>query len=147
MQSCFFLGDISLRITLGQVSRDDTISLLSRRQKSTDHFRTSVQGWYNPTATSLLPLSRKVFLNNTKLVTKVFELYPRQRLCQCITIFIYIFSMWILNYHHLYLSMWVLKASSGRHHLHLYLECRNTGFLCVMTEHEVLCYHNSRYHI
>ena len=60
MQSRFFLGDISLRITLGQVSRDDTI----------------------PAATSLLPLSGKVFSNNTKLISKVFKLYSGKTLCQ-----------------------------------------------------------------
>ena len=107
------------------------------RTEARDHFTASAQGWYNPTATSLLPLLRKVFPNNTKLVSKVLELYPRPRICQHIsvessycniiiwTIIIYIFSMWILNYHHLYLqyvntesiiicifSIEILKASS-----------------------------------
>ena len=56
---------------------------------------------------SPLPLGRDLDLENTKLVSKVFELYSRQRLRQYIiihTIIIYIFSMWILNYHHLYLQ-------------------------------------------
>ena len=60
-------------------------SLHSWGPRSPDHFRASAQGWYNPTATSLLPLSGKVFPNHTKLVSKVFELYSGQRLCQYIS--------------------------------------------------------------
>ena len=99
IQSLFILKDQGLRVTLGQMSQDDTIPLHSRGPRPPDHFgniprddtihlhsrgprpqyhfRASAQGWYNPTATSLLPLSRKVFPNNTKLVLKVFELYSR----------------------------------------------------------------------
>ena len=125
IQSFHILEDRSHWITSGQISQDDTIPLHSRGSKSPNHFRTSVQEWYNPTATSLLPLSRKVFLNNTNLVSKAFELYWRQRLHQHIsvessscniiiwTIIIYIFSMWILNYHHLYLQYVNTELSSS----------------------------------
>ena len=60
----------------------------------------------------------------------MFELYPRQRLHQYIII--YIFSMWILNYHHLYLQYVNTEISSiylvweyWNHH-HLYLQYWNT---------------------
>ena len=124
IQSCHILNDRSHQMYYGHMSWDDTIPLHSLGPKSLDHFRTSVQRWYNPIATSLLPLSRKVFSNNTKLVSKVFKIYPRQRLHQHIsvessscniiiwTIIIYIFSMWILNYHHLYLQYENIKLSS-----------------------------------
>ena len=75
------------RITSRHMSQDDTIPLHSRILRSSDHFRESSQGWYNPTTTSLLPLSGKVFSNNTKIVSKVFKLYSRQRLRQLINNF------------------------------------------------------------
>ena len=145
IQSHHILDDQGHKIYYGQMSRDDTIPLHSRGPNSPYHFRTNVQGWCNPTATSLLPLSRKFFPNNTKLVSKVFKLYMRQRLRQHInvessscniiiwTIIIYIFIMWILNYHHLYLEYVNTELSSSlslvceywKHH-HLYLQYRNT---------------------
>ena len=68
IQSLHILDDRSHRITSGHMSWDDTIPLHSRRPRSPGHFRESVQGWYNPTATSFLPLLRKFFSNNTNLV-------------------------------------------------------------------------------
>ena len=50
------------------------------------------------------PLSRKVFSNNTKLVSKVFKLYPRQRLRQYISnLFIntYILELYGSLLHHI----------------------------------------------
>ena len=85
IQSCHILDEVH-RITSRHMSQDDTIPLHSQRLRSPDHFWTYVPGWYNPIATSLLPLSRKVFPNHTKLVSKVFELYSGQRLRQHITI-------------------------------------------------------------
>ena len=38
--------------------------------------------------------------------------------------------------------MGILKSSSAS-----YLVCRNTEFLCVTSEHRVLCHHNYGYHI
>ena len=95
IQSYHILDDRGHLITSGHMSRDDTIPLHSRGLRSLAHFRASAQGWYNPTATSLLPLFGKVFLNHTKLVSKVFELYSGKKFHQ--HIIIYIFSMWILN--------------------------------------------------
>ena len=86
IQSLFILEDQGLRIILEHMSWDYTIPLHSRGLRPPDHFRADAQGWYNPTATSLLPLLRKVFPNNTKLVSKVFKLYPRQRLRQHISV-------------------------------------------------------------
>ena len=86
IQSLFILEDRGHRITFGQMSRDDTIHLHSQGLRPSYHFRVGCQGWYDPTTTSLLPLSGKVLPNHTKLVSKVFELYPRQRLCQHIII-------------------------------------------------------------
>ena len=77
IQSYHILEDWSHRIHYGQMSQDDTIPLHSRGPRSPDLLWTDVSGWYKPTATSLLPLTRKVFLNNTKLVLKVFEIYSR----------------------------------------------------------------------
>ena len=86
IQSLFILEDRGLWITLEHMSWDDTIPVHSRWPRPLDHFRADAQGWYNPTATPLLPLSRKVFPKNTKLVSKVFKLYSWQRLRQHIII-------------------------------------------------------------
>ena len=104
IQSLFILEDRGLRITLGKVPKDDTIPSHSRWPRSPDLLWTDVPGWYNPSATSLLPLSRKVFPNNTKLVLKVFKLYSRQRLRWYIiiqAIIIYVFNIQI--YRHVFL--------------------------------------------
>ena len=153
IQSLFILEDRGLRITSGHMSQDDTIPLHSQWPRSLDHFRERAQGWYNPIATSLLPLSRKVFLNNTNLVSKVFELYSRQTLRQYI---IYIFSMWILNYHHLYLQyvntesiiIYIFSIEILKHHhmhlisyveiLDLYVLQRNTGFSQLWLLHRII---------
>ena len=127
IQSLFILEDRGLRITLGQVPRDDTIPL--------QHHYSPFRGrsfWTTPS------LSRKCsnFTRYRGFVSASSKPSSSTSLvCEYWTITICISSMW------------VLKASSGHHHLHLYLECRNTGFLCVTMEHRVLCYHNSHYHI
>ena len=84
IQSPSILKDWGLWITLGKMPRDGTIPL---------------QHHYSP-------FRGRSFPNNTKLVSKVFKLYSRQRLHWYIiiqTIIIYIFNIWILIYHHLYL--------------------------------------------
>ena len=77
IQSYHILYDRSHQIHSGHKSRDDTIPLHSQILRSSGHFWASSQGWYNPTATSLLPLSGKVFLNHTNIISKVFKLYSR----------------------------------------------------------------------
>ena len=104
IQSHHILKDQGHQIYYGQMSEDDTIPLHSRRPRSPDHFRASAQGWCNPTATSLLPLSGKVIPKNTKLVLKVFVLYSRQRLHQHINnLFIstHILELYVSLMHHI----------------------------------------------
>ena len=126
MQSHHIHEDRSHRIYFGQMSQDDAIPLHSWGPKSPDHFRTNVQGWDNPTATSLLPLSRKVFLNNTKLVSKVFELNLRQRLHQHIS--------------NLLISTHILDLyGSFLYHI-LNVEVPYFYVLHLIMEHEVLCH-------
>ena len=94
IQSYNYLDDRNHQFHFGPMSRDDTIPLHSWGPRSPDHFRESSQGWYNPTTTSLLPLSGKVFPNHTKIVSKVFELYSGQRLVSTSTTCSSVLTYW-----------------------------------------------------
>ena len=81
ISACYFMNSyVHGALSPGGLSHGDHVLFTGRRRGDVTHFRESAQGWYNPTATSLLPLLGKFFPNNTKLVSKVFELYSRQRL-------------------------------------------------------------------
>ena len=60
IQSCHILDDRSHHITSGHMSQDDTIPLHSQRLRSSDHFRASSQGWYNPTTFSTTEVTRLI---------------------------------------------------------------------------------------
>ena len=120
------LDDWSHRITSGHMSRDDTIPLHSRRPRSPGHFWASAQGWYNPTATSLLPLSGKTLSNHTKLISKVFELHSGQRFRQHIN--------------NLFISTHILELYGSFLHNVSNVEIPNFYVLWSVVEHRVLCH-------
>ena len=108
--------------------KDDTILLHSRWSRSPDHFWTYVLGWYNPSSFlktkvsgSLLDICPRMIQSHCNITTHPFKeglSKPHQACIKSVRTllgtevlaahhhlnhFIYIFSMWILNYHHRYL--------------------------------------------
>ena len=74
MQSHHIHGDRSLQIHFEQKFKDDTIPLHSRRPKSLDHFRTSVQGWYNPNTFSRTKVTGSVLDKCPRMIQYLFIL-------------------------------------------------------------------------